>query len=187
MWPTLLDTLAHYLPGRVISNLAGDAYLARFLIFDTGPQGIRLFLHHFVRGDEDREVHNHPWKWAYSLILAGRYTEERLNGSPLDGTGDPRTVSFQTYKAGAVNVLKPNTFHRVHLPSGPAWSLILTGPIVQSWGFYDRATSVYTDAKEFLKRKGFEDTHDDGAPTFAPPRRTWSLRALFNRIQEAIR
>lgn len=117
--------------GRVIS-VEGSEYLTRLFINHGNPeQG--AFLHHFHKGDQGRDFHNHPWEWAISFILTGRYSEERLNPE----TGE---VTRHEWKAGDVNTLTKDSFHRVDLYDGGCWTLFIRGPRVQGWGFMDRET-----------------------------------------------
>lgn len=103
-----------------------------------------LYLHHFHRSDVDRELHNHPWEWAVSLILVGGYTEERRVG---DG------VRVKLFLPGELNRIGQNDFHRVDLVEDDAWSLFLVGPKVSGWGFWDRASGAVTPWREFLAGK----------------------------------
>ena len=132
------------LPHRVIDGADGSPYLTRYTIVDLGSQIGRLYLHRFHRGDEDRELHSHPWR-AISLILSGGYREERLD---RDGV-----VRVRSYAPGAVNTISPSTFHRVDLINNEAWTLIAVGPVVGSWGFWDRETDEFTPWREFIARK----------------------------------
>lgn len=34
-----------------------------------------IYLHKFLRSDDDRALHDHPWSWNLSLILKGEYIE----------------------------------------------------------------------------------------------------------------
>lgn len=153
-------------PPRVIFDRDGQSpYLSRFYIagapvapdggdaFDaTGAprEGIQwrdgwgVYLHKFHRGDDGEELHNHPWKWSVSLILAGGYIEERREG--LD------VVTYK-YKPGAINILMADTFHRVDLREHDAWSLFIAGPKVQSWGFWDRATGIFKPWREHIDER----------------------------------
>lgn len=82
----------------------------------------RIQLHRFVRSDPDG-LHDHPWGWACSLILAGWYLEERRDRSRVRG-------------AGSFYRLTGDTFHRVVLPHGAdVWTLFIHGPYVKHWGF----------------------------------------------------
>jgi hypothetical protein len=147
---------------RTITGGDGDPYLERYYLWGWAPwnpEGSKLFpwlpgamLHRFLRGDEDRELHNHPWKWAFSVILTGGYREERM----VDG-------KITTYKVmpGSINIIKANDFHRVDLLQDDCWTLFVTGPKAQSWGFLHRITREFTPWRDFIAKKGlvpFEKT-----------------------------
>ncbi len=162
---TALEWLATKLPApRVIYDRDGvSQYLSRYYLWgapiapddgsafdETGNprkgvqwhDGIGVFLHRFHRSDADPELHNHPWRWGVSLILAGGYIEERREG--LD-------VVTREFEPGSVNLLFDSTFHRVELHRGEAWSLFVAGPRAQSWGFWDRSSGLYTPWREFIE------------------------------------
>ena len=87
-----------------------------------------LVLHRFHRSDDDLELHNHPWRWAVSLVLAGGYREERRDGNE---------VIRRWVLPGDLNVIRHDTFHRVDLLEDDAWTLFLTGPKTSSWGLLE--------------------------------------------------
>lgn len=99
-----------------------------------------VFLHYFFRGDHDRELHNHPWKWAWSVILTKGYIEERLSrGAGLLGADIHYSRRIRVF---GVNVIRQNDYHRVILDRGPCWTLFVAGPQVpavrgEDWGFLD--------------------------------------------------
>jgi hypothetical protein len=137
----LLDRLP--LRVRVITNDDGDPYLGRVYllrVFRSVLPGV--FLHRFFRSDGDRELHNHPWKWAVSLVLAGGYREERLD----DKYGSPVTV--RVLGPGRLNFIRGSTFHRIELldEERGAWSLFIAGPrppAGTTWGFLDTQTGRF--------------------------------------------
>ena len=127
---------------KVITNDDGDPYLLRvYLTPDADWWRNRLpgvYLHRFYRSDADRELHNHPWRWALALILRGGYTEEYQQqllwaGKPL---GQP-WIEKRVMRPGSLNVITHETFHRVELlhPDRGAWSLFVAGPRFRDWGF----------------------------------------------------
>lgn len=167
-----LHALVGLLPApRVIFDRAGTSpYLSRYYV-TPGPrmpdgsspwnatggprEGIvwpqrelGVYLHRFHRGDDDQELHNHPWKWAVSFILAGGYREERR-------TKDDR-VETRVVLPGDVNVIRGDDFHRVDLLEEDAWSLFIAGPKASSWGFWDRFSKGFLPWREFIawKRSG---------------------------------
>lgn len=163
----LLHRLAARLPRpRVIYDVDGvSPYLTRYYLlgrprmpdgsepFDkfgnphpdaVFPTGIGLYLHRFHRGDKDRELHNHPWRWSCALVLAGGYVEERRVRD---------NVVRRDVKPGRLNWIGHDDFHRVDLRGPEAWTLFLAGPKVSSWGFWNRATGAFTHWREFLNVK----------------------------------
>jgi hypothetical protein len=117
------------------------------------PQGIGVYIHRFHQSDGDSALHNHPWRWAISLILAGGYREERRT-STSEKTGDrwweKHSVEVFEYRPGDINVLTSETFHRVDLFEDEAWSLFVVGPKFSHWGFWNRASQEMTPWRTFL-------------------------------------
>jgi len=123
---TLLVFLTNFLRCRVITGPGGEPYLERYFLFKL-PNGITLYLHRFVASDPDRGLHDHPWPASGSLVLAGGYTELRLDGND---------VVSRHLKPGRRNALAGDTFHRILLPQdGDAWTLFWHRNKNQSWGF----------------------------------------------------
>lgn len=90
--------------------------------------GIAVRVHEILRSDRGRWSHNHPW-WYLTIILKGGYWETRY-----DNDGD--AISKTYHGAGSILFRKVNTFHRLTVAEGyPAWTLFVTGPKSQSWGF----------------------------------------------------
>lgn len=144
----LCERVAARLPMRAITGIDGSTFLERYVLLTRGPKRGNVYLHRFLRGDEDRELHNHPW-YGLSLILVGGYREERRCWTP-----EGERVETRDVRPGALNFISPHTFHRVELNQGPCWTLFITGPVVQSWGFWDRSTGEYTPWRRFIARKG---------------------------------
>ena len=98
LWRKALYVVAGHLPLRIISE-GTRPYLERYYLCTIF--GARCYLHRFVGDDPARGLHDHPWPWAYSLIIAGEYIEVRRDGA--------RRVRW-------FNSLRGDTFHRVRLP-----------------------------------------------------------------------
>lgn len=106
--------------------------------------GWGLYIHRFHRSDVDRELHNHPWRWALSFVIAGGYREERRRGN---------SVVEREVKPLSFNYIRQDDFHCVDLIEHDAWTLFLVGRKGSTWGFWDRATGRYTPWREFLNAK----------------------------------
>lgn len=121
----------------------GEDYLLRFYIKHSGLLP-GLYLHYFYRGDEGRELHNHPFKFSFSVLLTGSYTEHRL----IHRTSG--AVLVQELGPGSVNVIRANDFHKVILKNGPLWTLFCSWRRVQRWGFWDQDLGRYIDHQEYF-------------------------------------
>jgi hypothetical protein len=122
----LCRRIADRRPCRLI-DVDGRPYLERYFLA-TLPGGGAIYLHRFLAPDPDRGLHDHPWPWALSLVLAGGYVEAR--GDPW---GERRR---RAVRPGRLNLIRGTTFHRiVALAAGEAWTLFAHGPRVKPWGF----------------------------------------------------
>jgi hypothetical protein len=130
----------------------GSPYLTRVLLSRLLPikklLGVGVYLHHFHRSDGDQELHNHPWSWGASLVLAGAYVEERVEQIvsrhlPCNGPGcdlkawehSVRDVLTDTKVVRWWNYLTKDDYHSVRELRGDVWTLFFTGERIQDWGF----------------------------------------------------
>lgn len=153
----LLDRIAYRRqPDLVVGAENPDgAYLLRWYVtpwrgwFSSVPEGelkrwqraalwcIRwlpnLYLHKFLRDDDDRAHHDHP-SWAFSAILQEGYVEHTIAAGGIH----VRTE----YAPGSVRFLPMRHVHRIELHRDaagnavPCWTLFLFGPRLRSWGFH---------------------------------------------------
>ena len=86
------------------------------------PVSIRV--HHIVRPDEDRHLHDHPWN-ARTIILKGSYREQREDGRSYHRhVGDTAKLRFGEY----------HRIDHVRRYDG-AWTLFITYRYGGTWGF----------------------------------------------------
>ncbi|MCA8113867.1 hypothetical protein [Burkholderia cepacia] len=122
MLRALLFSISGRLPCRIISD-AGRPYLERYYLVTLF--GVRVYLHRFVDSDPDRGLHDHPWPWAFSLILTGWYYEQTRAGTKI--------VRW-------FNALIGDSFHRVILPRDhgvhECWTIFAhRARRTKEWGF----------------------------------------------------
>lgn len=108
-----------------------------------------LYLHCFLRDDDDRALHDHP-SWAVSYILRGGYIEHTI----ADGGIHRRTE----YRPGSLRFMTTRHAHRIELYSivfkprslgkttfffplqlpdkRKCWTLFMFGPTLREWGFH---------------------------------------------------
>lgn len=112
-------------PDFIIGSPA-DPYMRRWFIIPRNAV-FNVYLHEFLRSDDDRALHDHPW-WNISIILANCYVEQTI----LAGGVNKRRV----YTAGDVKFRAARSAHRVELANGKCWTLFITGPRLREWGFH---------------------------------------------------
>lgn len=129
----LLFYISGKLPCRIISD-DGTPYLERYYICTMF--GVRFYIHRFIGSDPSDSYHDHPWRWARSIVLSGSYVEETRSGS--------RLVRW-------FNKLTGDTFHRVVLlPNSECWTLFFhSAPYVKPWGFFKRDQTQVVEQPTF--------------------------------------
>lgn len=108
-----------------------NPYMMRWYVIPRN-RWFNVYYHVFLRSDDDRALHDHPWL-SLSFILKGGYYD--LTAGP-DGTLERRF-----YGVGSVLFRWAASTHRVELlvKDGrpvPAATLFVTGPKIREWGFH---------------------------------------------------
>lgn len=112
--------LASGKPHQVIGERS--PYMLRWWLIPRNRH-VKVYVHKFVRSDDDRAMHDHPWGFV-SLVLRGAYLEQRPGGTRLR-------------QRGSVAYRPATTRHIVHLINElPCWTLVVGGPKVRDWGFW---------------------------------------------------
>lgn len=103
-----------------------DPYLRRWWLIPRN-RFFNVYLHHFMRSDDDRALHDHPW-WNVSVLLDGTYVEHTIAAGG---------VNIATHRqAGEMKFRGADTAHRIELTNGTCWTLFITGPRLREWGFH---------------------------------------------------
>ncbi len=125
---TFLEKCLKWLLPHKDVNKNGALYLRRHYL-SPRTWSWRIFLHLINQRDLDRHPHNHPWPF-YGIVLWGGYIEAVFNKGAF--------VRTQVRGPGAHGYRPETTCHQiVKLLRGRAWTLVLAGPAVQEWGFFD--------------------------------------------------
>ncbi len=153
-----LITRAQNTPYLHIQSADGqEVYMGRWWLFNPYdrethigrirwcPWSIRV--HHIMRPDADRDLHDHPWN-ARTVILHGWYTEERLEQHKLADflkddadirwvPGDEtRMLVSRHRKDGDTARLNHGEYHRINEVSpGGVLTLFITSRRKCDWGF----------------------------------------------------
>lgn len=111
------------------------------------PDGISTMVHRFHASDAPGALHNHPWRWSGSLVLAGGYREQRRDFT------QPYGIAERDVLPGQFNYIRGSDYHRVELLDDECWTIFMTGPKNDGWGFWDPATGRTTPWRQYLKEQ----------------------------------
>ncbi len=130
----LLSGEPHFVIGR-----SEGPYMLRWYLLPRNPW-FNVYLHKFLRDDDDRALHDHPWNFV-SLMIKGSYIERRPNPYRDWPEFDPEFIDS---KRGSPSIAfrRATDKHRVTLarnPDGsakPCWTIVVTGSKIREWGFW---------------------------------------------------
>lgn len=116
-------------------------YLRRWFVLPRNPL-FNVYLHQFLRSDDDRALHDHPWLFNLSWLLSGEYIEHTIRAGGV-GVRTPRRAGDLKFRWGPaphrVELLTIADFVRTQPDNAtplPCWTLFITGPRVRQWGFH---------------------------------------------------
>lgn len=110
-------------------------YLRGWYLIPRNPL-LNIYLHQFLRSDDDRALHDHPWVNC-SILLRGSYKEITPRGPFYRFAGD---IAVRTAKTAHRIQMMPhldlenNEWHM--RGETPCWTLFITGPRIRQWGFH---------------------------------------------------
>jgi hypothetical protein len=129
-------------------------------------------IHHWLRSDDKRFFHNHPWAFL-SLIIQGSYMDVSYVGRLGELTGDIRAkhgalsshgkdnldlVELDLVEKWDIRYRPANHRHYVDVPKGGCWSLLLCGPAIRKWGFW--VNNKFYRPLRFFSRHGHPPCSD---------------------------
>lgn len=123
---TRLCRIAQERPADVVIGGRDNPYLLRWWLVPRNRL-VNVYLHLFLRSDDDRALHDHPWA-SVSVLLDGAYTEHTIAAGGVH--------CRRVYDVGAVRCRRATFAHRIELHRGECWTLFVTGPKVRDWFFH---------------------------------------------------
>jgi hypothetical protein len=113
-------------------------YLDRYIVY---LGGLCVRLHKFWRGDDDRAPHDHPWNfWTFPLRSYNETVEELVISD--DGAACEwrrrinKVTAFRLHKRPAA--YRHIVLGRADGSTKPFWTFVITGRVINSWGFWPR-------------------------------------------------
>lgn len=141
----IIESVKGRSPDFVIGDHS-DPYLLRWWLVPRNKI-FNVYLHLFLRSDDDRALHDHPWANA-SRVLKGQYVEHTIAAGGIQSRRLLRAGDWRIRTSGKIA-------HRIELTDGPCWSLFMTGPVYREWGFH-------CPAQGWIHWKRFTDSRDKG-------------------------
>ena len=143
--PTNREWLRRMLSGRphqVIGDPAAP-YLLRWYVVPRNPW-FNVYLHKFLRDDDDRALHDHPWPWRRRGLVYRPATWRHRVALP-----------YAVDEHGHVTPEIREANQKV-----PCWTLIVTGRRTREWGFWCPQSSKFLErrlGKRFVPWREFGD------------------------------
>lgn len=125
------------LKSRPADEVIGDQYMSRWHLRRKKGRH-NLYLHRYVGSDDDRALHDHPWK-SIGVVLWGALYEVTERGERRLWPWLPKYRS--AYYA-----------HRLRLKSDYALTLFFTFPKEREWGFH--CPKGWVHWREFTDKSG---------------------------------
>jgi hypothetical protein len=112
-------------PDFVIGSLERP-YLRRWFVIPRN-RFFNVYLHQFLRSDDDRALHDHPWA-NLSVLLRGSYVEHTIEQGGVERHTKLVAGDWRFRWTGRIA-------HRIEIDAA-CWTLFITGPRYRSWGFH---------------------------------------------------
>lgn len=131
-------------------------YLRRWYVSGHGT-GKQVFIHHIVRPDAGRELHDHPWDFK-TRLLSGGYYEQFLenNSSGICSVNGRWAIGGDTLEHHAEHT------HRLDKVLDGTYTLVTASAARRVWGFYtqQRRADRWTTALAWLPWREYLGTPD---------------------------
>jgi hypothetical protein len=115
-----------------------------------------IFIHKFMKGDDDDDPHDHPWGF-FHIILSSGYWENvpmKINEHKFD-----RGFGKVWRPAGYWNIVSSDYTHRIELRDGEPkpWTIFIPFKRNNNWGFWvkqnDTEPWVKQNNEDYLRNK----------------------------------
>lgn len=128
-------------------------YLRRWWLIPRNPV-FNIYVHQFLRSDDDRALHDHPWLFNCSILLDGEYLEHTPAGKFHRRAGDwkfrwgPAPHRVELFGDEGDPPVRP------FMEAVPCWTVFITGPRTREWGFH--CPQGWVHWKKFTSTDGTE-------------------------------
>lgn len=131
----MIDWLIRFAKRTPFTHL--DGYMNRYWLVRQRkwlPFSIRI--HEILRSDEDRHLHDHPWR-NISIVLRGGYTEVTPTDQAQPAERDWWSLNVKWRGPGSIVFRKATDRHRLVLTEGKTcWTIFIMLGNKRQWGFH---------------------------------------------------
>ena len=135
-----------------------EPYLIRYymLFVDRVKFPFNIFIHKFMRGDDDEAPHDHPWGFFHIILSSGYWENVPMNISKHKFDRGFYKVWRST---GYWNIVSSDYTHRIDLREGEPkpWTIFIPFKRNNNWGFWVKQTDTERwkkkDHVNYLKNK----------------------------------
>lgn len=121
-------TMASRKPDFIVGE-PDDPYMLRWWFIPRNKL-FNIYFHEFIRSDDPRALHDHPWL-NLSILVEGAYVEQTIAAGGIHHR--------QRIEAGETRFRRSTFAHRVELLEGVRTrTIFITGPNIRTWGFHCR-------------------------------------------------
>ncbi|HEX7906838.1 MAG TPA: hypothetical protein VF534_01930 [Paraburkholderia sp.] len=124
------DLIINRITRRAPDVVIGESHRPYLLRWWVIPRNrfFNVYLHRFMRSDDDRALHDHPWLNC-SILLRGRYVEHTIAAGGINVRTERVAGNWKVRLSGRIA-------HRLELVDGECWTIFITGPRYREWGFH---------------------------------------------------
>jgi hypothetical protein len=140
-------------PADFVIGGADSPYLRRHWVLPRNRL-FNVYVHQFLRSDDDRALHDHPWLFNVSFLLEGAYIEHTIAAGGVEIASARKAGDWKLRWGPAPHRVKliADPFAETHHELG-CWTVFVTGPVVRNWGFHCTKTGWipwqrFTDARD---------------------------------------
>lgn len=111
-----------------LSDQDASPYMERWILLPKN-RFLNIYIHNFLRSDDDRALHDHPWP-SLSFLLLGSYREHSIVAG-----GCHHQVE---YHEGEMRYRPARFAHRMAIIDDKSccYTLFIIGPHIREWGFH---------------------------------------------------
>jgi hypothetical protein len=137
---------------KEIISRAGEVHFRRYRLLQT--PWFAVYLHQIKKSDEEKDPHDHPWKF-WSFLLKGSYREWYIEPPSY------LAMHRRTYKAGDLVHHPAEDAHQLTLITPEVWTLVFTSGRDRYWG-YRLQDGGWIGHNEYRQLKNKERQNEEG-------------------------